>query len=212
MTGSELKTIVDGLTNDSMSEATFLALLNAAKDGIESQRAWEFLKKLDSSKTVAAGTTSSTTFALPTDFARPLRLSVGSDTSYRPLVGLEDSRILRNDPGAYFINWASETFSFTGTEGTGGTVYLLYQRFSPDITTSTEPVWPDRFQRLLAYDIAKQWFAQNAGEREYSWANEMGAEAKRLLDAMILWDERIKAQQANSAGTPADTSNAAYIV
>lgn len=211
MTGTQLKTLVDSLTNDSAGETWFYGAINAAKDAIEGERDWEFLKKLDTTKTHPAGTTSSTTYALPTDFGRPLRLSVGSETSYRSLISQGDSRILRNDPGSWFIDWANETYSFTGTEGTGGTVYMLYTRFSPDIAAGTEPVWPDRFHRVLAYEAAKMWYAQNAGEREFDWSGEHAVTAKQLKDSMVLWDERLKAMYYNGSGTPTDMSNATLI-
>jgi hypothetical protein len=212
MTGSALKTFVDSLTNDSVGETWFYNALNLAKDSIEGERDWEFVKKLDTTKTHPAGTTSTATYALPTDFGRPLRVSVGTDSTYRSLVGLENSRVLRDESGAYFIDWAGETYSFTGTEGTGGTVYMLYARATPDISSSTEPVWPDRFHRILGYDVAKQWFYQNAGEREFNWSTEMASEAQALKNAMIVWDERIKTMAANSAGAPVDTSTTPYII
>jgi len=209
MLGSALKTIVDSLTNDSMGDTAFYAMLNAAKDATEGERNWEFLKKLDTTKTLSAGATSSTTFALPTDFGIPLRVSVGSESSHRSLISQGDSRILRDESGSWFIDWINSTYSFTGTEGTGGTVYLLYTRFSPDIISSTSPVWPDRFHRSLAYDVAKQWFYQNAGERQFNWSGEMAAEARRLHDAMVTWDERLKSLSINNS--PVDMSFAAQI-
>lgn len=207
MTGAELKTFVEGLVNDSPSDTWFYNALNAVKDRVECERNWEFLKKLDTSKTHPAGTTSSTTYVLPTDFGLPLRMSVGSDVSYRSLISMGDSRLLRDDNGSWFIDWANETFSFTGIESTGGTVYLLYTRFTPDIDAGTSPTWPDRFHRLLGYETAKEWFAQNAGERAFDWSKEHGQSAEMLRGSMILWDERLKVLSLNSSGTPLDRSN-----
>lgn len=212
MTGADIKAYADSLVQDTMPDAFFLGAVNSAKDIIEGERAWEFLKKLDTSETHSIGATVSTSHTLPTDIGEPLSVSIGTDTVSRNLISLSDSRNLRDQSGSYYIDWANSTYHFTGTEGTGGTVYFEYKYATDDIAAGTSPVWASRFHRILAYEVAKLWFAQDQGERQFSWAPEMAHEAQRLKEAMVFHDERIKAQALNSAGTPADTSNAAYIV
>jgi len=209
MTGAQLKTFVDSLTNDSASESWFYNALNVAKDSIEEQRDWEFLRVLDTSNTRASGATVTASYTLPTYFRQPLTLTVGSDTTPRQLISMGDTRVLRDEPGYWYINHSASTFHLTGTEGAGGTIYLYYTKSTPDLESSGSPVWPSRFHRLLGYDVAKQWFFQNAGEREFNWSGEMAVESKRLLDAMILWDESLKAQAQNHR--PADMTFAAQI-
>lgn len=211
MTGQSLKDFTDSLVNDTSNETWFLGALNAQKNRIQEMRDWEFLKVLDSSMTHNAGSTYTTTHTLPTYFGRPLKLSVGTETEYRSLIDLENSRLLRDQSGSWFIDWAAGTFSLTGTEGTGGTIYLLYAKTTADLTLLTSPVWPDRFQRALAFFVAADWFAQDGSEKSFSWAAEMRASGEQLLSAMTHWDERIKVMAANSSGTPLDTSNVPYI-
>jgi hypothetical protein len=213
MTGAEIKTFADALVQDTMPDTFFIGAVNTAKDVLEGERDWEHLKKLNSSLTHASGSTSSTSHALPTDFGSPIRLTVGADTSARSLVSYGDERMLRDDAGYFFIDWANSLYYLTGTEGAGGTLYFLYKRFTDDIASGTEPSWPAALDttvgRCLAYDVAKQWFAQDQGEREFSWSPEMAAEAQRLRLSLVSWDEKLKAKAVNS--TPADMTFAAQI-
>jgi hypothetical protein len=190
--------------------------LNAAKDSLESERAWEHLKKINTTNTVSSGATSTTSYTLPSDMAEPLRLTIGTDTSDLSLVSYGDSRMLRDESGCYWIDWANSYVYLGGTQGVSGTLYILYKRTTDDIASGTSPAWPaslaNTVGRYLAYDVAKAWFYQNAGEREFSWSPEMASEAKRLRDALVIWDERLKAKSLNGAGTPADMSNATIII
>jgi len=203
-TGQDIYTLVEQLVHDLPPQTWFIAALNAAKDRIESERDWEFLKKYDSSKTRSAGDTISSTKALPTDFARPLKVTVGTATSSFNLIPFEEREVYKDEEGAYVIDYGNSTFAFTGTCQTAGTIKMFYLRFTPDVSLSTSPVWPDRFHRVLALDVAKQWFYQDQGEREFSWSSEMDAEAKLLKDAMVAWDERIKALSLNSPSRSPD--------
>jgi hypothetical protein len=209
MLGSEIKSFTDSLVQDTSPESWFYNALNVAKDSIEEQRDWEFLRVLDTSSTRASGATVSASYTLPTYFRQPLTLTVGSDTTPRQLISMGDARVLRDEPGYWYINHSASTYHLTGTEGAGGTIYLYYTKSTPDLDASGTPVWPSRFHRLLGYDVARQWFLQDQGEKEFSWAAEMDAEARRLLNAMILWDESLKSQAQNHR--PADMTFAAQI-
>lgn len=205
MNGAAIKTFVDALTQDSAGDTWFYNALNIAKDRYEGKYNFEWLKKLDESLTHSAGSTVATAHALPTLFRRPLKLFVGTESDPRLPIRLEDKRIYRDTSGFFLIDWIAGTYSLTGTEATGGTLYNLYIAQTPDITSSTSPYGPALYHRVLAYDVAKQWFLQDQGEREFSWTNEMATEAKSALDALIYEDEQMKAAQAN-----ADPSTSVY--
>jgi hypothetical protein len=213
MTGAQIKAFADALVQDTMPDTFFIGAVNTAKDALEAERDWEFLKKLDSSDSHSSGATSTTSHALPSNFGSPIRLTVGDDTTARSLVSYGDSRMLRDEAGYYWIDWANSLYYLTGTQGASGALYFLFKRYTPDIASGTEPVWPAALAsivgRHLAYDVAKAWFAQDQGEREFSWSPEMAAEAARLRSALVTWDERIKAKAVN--GSPADMTNAAFI-
>jgi len=204
LTGQNIYDLVTLLVHDEPSSSWFIASLNAAKDRIESERDWEFLKKYDSSNTRSAGDTISNTKTLPTDFARPLKVTVGTSTSSFNLIPFEEREVYKDEEGAYVIDYGNLTFAFTGTCQTAGTVKMFYLRYTPEISLSTSPVWPDRYHRILALDVAKQWFYQDQGEKEFSWSPEMDAEAKLLKDAMVAWDERIKTLSLNSPSRSPD--------
>lgn len=198
MTGAQIKALADALVQDTMPDAFFIGAVNASKDALEGERAWEHLKKLNSSTTASSGTdTSSKT--LPTDLIEPLRLTVGTADEELSLVSQGDSRILRSESGFWYIDWANGLFYLTGATG-GGTIYLLYKRSTDDIASGTSPAWPTALAntvgRYFAYDVAKQWFYQDQGEKEFSWSPEMASEARRLKEQLITWDEKLKARHA----------------
>jgi len=204
MTGAQIKTFADALVQDTMPDTFFIGAVNTAKDALEGERAWEHLKKLSSSTSASSGTdTSSKT--LPTDLVEPLRLSVGTQDEELSLVSQGDSRILRSANGFYYIDWANGLFYLTGATG-GGTIYLLYKRSTDDIASGTSPAWPTALAntvgRYLAYDVAKAWFYADQGEKELSWSPEMAAEANRLRQQLVAWDERLKAKSANNTPVP----------
>jgi hypothetical protein len=213
MTGAAIKTLADALVNDTMSDTFFIGAVNTAKDSLEGERAWEHLKKLNSSNTVSTGATSTTAYTLPSDLIDPLRLTIGSDTSALSLVSYGDSRMLRDTSGIFWIDWANSYIYLGGTQGAGGTLYILYKRSTDDIASGTSPAWPaalgNTIGRFLAYEVAKQWFAQDASEREFNWSPEMAAEANHMKQQLISWDERLKAKAANN--TPADMTFAAQL-
>lgn len=201
MTGATIKAFADALVNDTMSDTFFIGAVNTSKDALEGERAWEHLKKLSSSTSASAGSdTSSKT--LPTDLIEPLRLTVGTADEELSLVSQGDSRVLRNESGFWYIDWANGLFYLTGTTG-GGTIYLNYKRSTDDIASGTSPAWPTALAntvgRYLAYDVAKAWYYADQGEREFAWNAEMASEAKRLHDALVSWDERLKAKSVNNS-------------
>lgn len=196
MTGAELYTFFGELVGDGPSDTWFYSTLNAKKDALESKRQWAYLRKIDSSNTRSLSDTWQTAKTLPSDFATPNRLHVGTDRNPYSLVPF-DRIDLKDTDGTYRLDVANSAFYFNGTASQAGTAYLLYQRFTDAITSSTSPVFPARFHPILAYDCAKQWFAKDQSERGLAWNREHEGEAEALLEAMERWDDRIKATENN---------------
>lgn len=203
MTGAQLYTLFTELVGDSPSDSWFYSVLNARKDDLEAVRPWAYLRKIDSSNQRLASDTWQAAKALPSDFATPLRLHVGTDRREYTIVPYERLD-LKDSDGTYRLDVANSAFYFNGTCSAAGTAYLMYQRFSPAITSSTSPVFPERFHAILAYDAAKQWFAKDQSERALAWNREHQEEYAALLAAMERWDDRIKNAEASGSSVTSE--------
>lgn len=200
MTGSELYTLFTELVEDSPSDAWFYSVLNACKDALEAERPWAYLRKIDSSNTRLSSDTWQTAKTLPSDFAYPTGITVGTDRTKYEFVPF-DRIDMKDTDGTVRLDMANDSFYFNGTAGTTGTAYLQYQKFTDAVTSSTSPEFPARFHQLLAYDVAKQWFAKDQSERGLAWDKEHYGEYARLKTAMERWDDQIRLAESNSVST-----------
>lgn len=187
MTGTQLKelseNILDGLTID---DDFYYQLLNIAKTKLEEQRLWQYLKKLNSSNTA-----SSSAVTLPTDFAEEYKIQVGSNFEYTP-VPFEEQQNFRNSSGHYYIDWSALTLTLLGASIPSQTLYIFYKRFTPEITSATSPVFPERFHPLLAYYVAAYYQAGVDSDDVFArMAPENRLAAMELERAMKQWDSSI---------------------
>ena len=76
MTGQEIITLFRAIIDEDSLDADYeLDLLNTAKDALEGDREWEFLKKLDITTFDWIGSdTYLTSHTLPTDFMSPVTI------------------------------------------------------------------------------------------------------------------------------------------
>lgn len=207
MTGAELKQftedVLDGLTID---DEFYYQLLNVAKTKLESQRMWQYLKK--STNPGAASSTAVDLSALG-DFAEDYKVMVGTSHEFSP-VPFEEKYTYANSSGRYYIDWANEQLYLLGTVPSGQ-LYIFYKRFTPEISSGTEPVFPERFHPILAYYVAAYY--QSGVDSDDVFARmspENRAAALELQRAMERWDSSLamRAQDnqigvANSqSGTP----------
>lgn len=197
MTGLELKelseNILDGLTID---DDFYYQLLNIAKTKLEEQRLWQYLKKLDSSNIA-----SSSPVSLPSDFAEDYKVTVGTNFEYHP-VPFEEQHVYATSSGRYVIDWSALTLKILGSNIPSQTLYLFYKRFTPSITESTSPVFPERFHPLLAYYVAGYYQAGVDSDDIFSrMAPENRLAALELERAMKQWDSSIAMRaQDNTIG------------
>lgn len=208
MTGQELYDFYKTLIDDSdLDEDTFLILLNVAKNRREDTRPWQYLKKLDDSKTAAVGDTYLTSKALPDDFRLDYKMFVGTDREYLP-VPFEKQHIYKNSPMRYFVDVANEVYYLTGSVSSNQIIYSFYIRTTDNITLGSEWDAPSRFHPLLAYDVAG--FVMNGMDSDDLYAR-MAPEQKGaaiLLDrSMVAWDTSLKLRSMNHsfAGEADDT-------
>lgn len=192
MIGSALyQTTTDILDGEVINEDFFYILLNIAKTRLEEMRAWNYLKKLDDSN---SGSTS--LVSLPIDFARDYKVLVG-DTEYIP-VPFEEQHLYRNSSNRYYIDYANLQYKLLGTPKSD-TIYFYYLRFTPDITSATAPVFPERFHPLLAFLVAGYYQAGVDSDDLYArMSPENKAQAIQLQQAMVMWDNNLSARERNN--------------
>lgn len=191
MTGKEHLTKFINQVDDTLDEDYILELLNDAKDEVEEMALWEILKK-----SVEFTTTGSTNFetalgSLPSDFAEQVTVYDASDFQYDK-IDFQDRYGKRNRAFGYFLDIAGDKIFLSGTNIALTTVTLVYKRFSPDITTLTEWVFPSRFHSILNYKMAELYYPSDAGEKGRSWDDRWSNQFERKLARMGVWDDRLK--------------------
>jgi len=203
MTSQEIKTFVESLVDDSLDETYFLNVLNGAKDAIEGERDWEFLKKVDSSKTWATTDDYTTAHALQTDFVEPVALYVGSE--YEPYIPVpfEMRQYFKDSPKRYYIDYQSKNLYLCGSTSEAKTLYLCYIYQTDDLTLTTSPVWPARFHKLLAYYVAGiHMGAVDSDDIARILAPNQKVEYLLIRKNMVDHDARCKAHSLNYSSTP----------
>ena len=185
MTGTELITLLESFVDDELDQDTALALLNNAKDKLESERDWSFLKTSSSSSATTAAIT------LPSNYSRTIAIYVGT-TPYLQ-IPFEQQRLFVGSGGHWYLDLASNALYLTGSN-LSGTMYHYYIKKTDDLTTSTEPVWPSRFHKLLAFDAAELYYAVDGGDRGRSWDDKFALQRELIRRSMVDWDVRLQAR------------------
>lgn len=211
MLGSEVKTMFEGLVEDSMDETLTYQLMNRAKGQVETSQDWEILKKLDSSKTaLVSDTWNSPGKALPTDFFLPRKLYVGTDRVPYDLIQFEGAQNFQSVSRKWYIDLRQALFFLTGSVSGSQTLYLYYIYGTTDFTaanagTTTWP-FPDRFHPLLAFKMAELWFAKDMTELGRSWDRKWLKEYRDLWNDALLWDSRLKVMTQQGGASHRDTA------
>lgn len=210
MTGTELVTQFETLVEDDTTSSTqVLIWLNAAYDMINLKRPWNYTKKTDTTKTVAAATAA---YALPSDFQYPLgRVWLrDSNLNYTPLnmVSFEDRFNHVTDPLAVYIDVINSQLTFVTTPAAGSslvgqTIVLPYAYAPTQIAGGTSPVFVRGAHMLLAYEAAKLFWYNDQSEKDRAWNREMQSEFNRLYEVLETWDARMDAGATGNAWNPA---------
>lgn len=192
MTGSEIKSMAESIVDDSINEDLFYTLLNAEKDIVEGNRLWQFLKKLDSSKTASTGNNYNTGISLPSDWRSTYKLYVGEDLEYVP-VAFEKLHLYRNLAHYYIVDVAGSNFYLLGNVGQSDTIYHYYIKTTDDIAEGTSPVWPSRYHRILGFRVAARFMAGvDVDDIFAALSQENRVAALELSRAMEVWDSQLK--------------------
>jgi len=210
MTGEELYQMANDIAQDTIPETLFYQLLNVARNKREDSRPWQMLMAVDSTKTASVGDTYATSKALPTAFRRDVKLMVGTDFEYLPVPFMEQ-HLYRNASMRYFIDLANSVYYLTGSVNAAQTIYMYYLKTTTDFTSANAStagicVWPERFQPIMAFDVAAMYQGgvdfDDVSARMSPFNRAM---AKELNDAMIDWDNQLKLRSMNNSRLP--TSN-----
>ena len=184
MTGADIVTMYQTMVRDTMDSVLEYQLLNVAKDRIEEERDWAFLKKLDASQTA-----SSALNTFPTDYSRTLKMCVNNQEYLE--IPFEEQKVYANSGLRWYSDLAAGGFYLLGSN-LSGTINHFYARFTDPIISTTSPVWPARFHALIAFEMAADYFTVDQGDRARSWDDKYEIKYQQLRNAMISWNAALK--------------------
>ena len=158
-TGETIADLFKDLVSDSeISQEFALELENTAKDEIEEEQKLRILLIRNTDTTVTTANTFETAIDLPADFNIEHRIVLidSGNTEYELIpVPYEDIYLYKDSFYYYSIDYANSKLYITGTMPSSRTVHLHYFKFTPALTWTSSPVWPDRFHRLISYRMAE---------------------------------------------------------
>ncbi len=110
---------------------------------------------------------------------------------------------LRNAARRFYIDYKKMVqglpcLGIMGANGSAQTIYQTYQVATPDLTQENEDqagivLWPDRFQKLIAYRAAKILQGNvDADDTNFRMSEEQEIQYQNLLDGFIGWDHDLK--------------------
>lgn len=200
MTGEEIIEKFHVQTDDSteLSSDEELDLLNDVYLEICAERAWEILK------TSATGTIVNNEITLPSDFAflYPNRDFAGNTTeahlpvifigsNYTPvqIVNFDARRQYRNSKNVAYLDIANNKLVFQMTPAFD-TYEFDYIKIPPVLTTATSPVFPSRFHKRIAYEMATQDAIIQMSDKVQLMYDVNMREADRYKSNMEYWDSK----------------------
>lgn len=209
MTGEELITAIGSLVDDDPDESELIFLLNAAKNMLEGERDWMFLRAIDSSKTWATSDTYLTTKALPSDFVSPRKLYLSTNTRPMTAISLEDRERYKDIYGRYYIDYANNVFALCGVTSQSATIYLSYKKSSTDWTennlTTLSPSFPSVYHPILAFYAAGIHLGGiDADDIAARMAPVHGNQFNAMRKNMRLWDAKLASHAMNNVASQPD--------
>ena len=201
MNGQNILDNFKSLIDDAPSDEECLILLNIIKDMIEGDRPWRMLIKEDSSQTFGAGEDYTDSKDLPSDFFYDVKLKLGIAANddyleYEPCAFEERRQSVGSQ--RYCVDVANSKLYILGTVSKTYTIYLYYVYKTDEITLTTSPVWPTKFQRLIPLLMAELW---KSGLDSDVWNIQQALSFSKygqiLYNQMIEWDASLKLQSMN---------------
>jgi hypothetical protein len=191
MTGQQIIDKSHNYIADELDTDFELQLANDAMHEIEEEVQPEGLKKVNTSASTAIGQTYTTAISLPSDFFLPNnKIYVGTQPYTQ--IPFERAVEFRDTPNRFYIDHANASYHLTGTQASVQTISFPYFYATPDITVSTSPVWPTRFQSLIPLKMAQLFYAIDQGEKSRAWDDRWGVYFQQRLARFKDYDAALK--------------------
>lgn len=199
MTGSEIISFANSLLDESnlIGEVLGLDLANYIKDLIEQRRQWNFLIKRDTSISITSSTDWETANGLPSDFREIIKDGVvigrdGEDSYSKVYPVAFKKRELYKDTNKYCIDYANNNIYFLDDFDDNYTAYIYYIYETDDLTANTEPVWKDKYHRIISFLMAEIHASGiDYDEIQVNKAIAQNKQANLLYRMMKDWDVKI---------------------
>ena len=202
MTGTEVIEMFENIIDDEPDAEFEVDLLNLAKDEIESEREWEYLKTIDTSITWATSDVYTTQHSLPSGFLTPISVYVAGRIHPWVAIPMEHRERFKDLYGRYFIDHLQAKIHFTGVTSQARTITLCYIKSTSDLTISTSWAFPSKFHKMLAFKMA-ELYQQGVDVDDLS--ARMGQKNFQqylvLRRAMEQWDATLKMASMNYQST-----------
>lgn len=194
MLGSEIKTQFENIIDDSVDSEFTYQLMNIARVQIEGERDWEFLKKLDTSKTRTLGDTYATEKDLPSDFVLPTYMHLADSSEEVLQIPFQSKEEYKSHSDKYFIDVLNSKYYLTGIATETKVINFFYIHTSDDIEATTSPIFPTRFHTILAFYMAMIYY--NVDFDDVTLRGKIGDKNLMIFitlkGSMAMWDTKLK--------------------
>lgn len=199
MDGQEIIEFFVNLVDDGedLDQDFLLGLATAAKDKVEGERPWEMLKKKQTGSAVTGG------ILLPDDYGQTVAMRVNGQ-KYRQ-VPYEQQDVFENSALAWYLALGEAKFYLSGAN-LSGTYKHFYCRTTDPLTVDTSPIWPERFHKLIPYEMAELYYAIDQGDRVRAWDDKWTIQKTFFRNLMVDWDTALQIR-ANENQIPEDVES-----
>lgn len=210
MTGQEIISMFELQVDDvtELSSVAELAVLNRVYFRVCGNRPWEFLKTNATGNITVNGVMAEIT--LPSDFSyfyenyqytdnaistqinqAPKVVYVGTNRTPFHIVNYSDRNQYVNHGNVCYLDITNNKVVFPKVPQQL-TYSLDYIKVPAKITTSTSPIFPERFQDMLAFGMAVQNDIMQLSPKAKSYAGENKILHDELLSEMALWNSNLQ--------------------
>ena len=195
-------TMFEGLCDDKLDTTLIYQLFNMAKNEIEIERAWETLKELDNSQSIASGHTYTTAKSLPTRFLTALMMFVGDDKIQYKQIPFEERERWKDITHRWYLKLKDSNFFICGTPTQGDTINLFYIQSTADISASQSWTFPTFAHPLIPIKAAKLFYPIDRIEKSRAYDDRWQIQENIIRRQLHAWDARLKKDAAKHSKYP----------
>lgn len=210
-TTNEIRDFFYGLIKREYDQDKTLNLMNQADAVMRRERAWQMLKKVDSSTTASVSDTYTSYKSLPSDFDRPIdgKIYVVNRGNVYTQIPFEEYFAWKDTARRFYIDYVNNRFALTGPVGVSGPIYFPYiyrplplvytDDVSANVSTNTPSWWPSDLRVALSYMMAKL-NQGNISPDDISarMSIEQEREFGRVMNALRDWDADLRVSAMNN--------------